>query len=101
MAIRSIRCPSPCGGYTVEIARDRIVVECAICGPAGRFTPTGARRLANVLRGPLSRFETTAPRAERLRLGELLRKYATVLEAQRMAAAARRRGARRRRRARA
>jgi len=88
-------CPSPCGGYVVEIIRDCVAVNCAICGPAGRFSPSGARRLAAELAGPLGRFQTTAPRAERIRLAELLRKSATALECQLMAAAARRRHGRR------
>jgi len=85
-ARRAIRCPSPCGGYIVEIVRDRIAVNCAICGPCGRFTPTGARKLAGELRGPLGRFQTTAPRAERLRLAALLGEAATKLLLARVAA---------------
>jgi hypothetical protein len=80
MTARAIKCPSPCGGYVVEIVRDRIVVDCAICGRAGRFTPTGARALARELAGPLGRFQTTAPRAERLRLAANLKAAADKLQ---------------------
>jgi hypothetical protein len=83
MATRAIKCPSPCGGYVVEIVRDQIAVDCAICGPCGRFTPTGARKLAAELAGVLGRFQTTAPRAERLRLAKLLKAAAGTLEARR------------------
>ena len=78
-------CPSPCGSYTVRIENDRIVVNCAMCGDAGRYAPAGARRLAAALEGPLGRFETTAPRPERLRLAKLLRAEAAELEARRLA----------------
>jgi hypothetical protein len=78
-------CPSPCGSYTVRIENDRIVVNCAMCGDAGRYAPAGARRLAAALEGPLGRFETTAPRPERLRLAKLLRVAAAKLTARRIA----------------
>lgn len=86
-------CRSRCGGYIVEIIRDRIVVECGICGPAGRFSPSGARKLATELRGILGRFQTTALRQERFRLAALLLEEATELEARRKARR-RRQGAR-------
>lgn len=83
MTRRRALCPSPCGSYTVRIHRDRIIVNCAICGDAGRLSPNGARSLATELRGPLGRFQTTAPRAERLRLASLLTAAAGKLEARR------------------
>jgi len=76
-------CPSPCGSYTVRIENDRIVVNCAMCGDSGKYAPAGARRLAAELEGPLGRFQTTAPRPERLRLAKLLRASALELEAKR------------------
>lgn len=85
MSKRGIRCPAPCGGYVVDVVRNQIRVTCAICGPAGRFTSTGARKLAKEIAGPLGRFQTTAPRAERLRLAQLLRVAAAGLEAARFA----------------
>lgn len=83
MTRRRALCPSPCGSYTVRIHRDAIVVNCAICGDAGRYAPNAARSLATELRGPLGRFQTTAPRAERLRLASLLNAAAIKLEARR------------------
>lgn len=60
-----------CGGYKVSVARGRVIVRCRVCGTS-TFSRTGARRLAAILRGPLGRFETRAPRGERLRLATLL-----------------------------
>lgn len=69
-----------CGGYEVDRIGGKVIVQCARCGPCGTFPPEGALELAAVLVGPLGRFETTAPRAERLRLAELLRAAAAPIE---------------------
>lgn len=64
-----------CGGYRVSVSRGRIIVRCRACGPS-TLSKTGARRLAAVLGGPLARFETKAPRADRLQLAADLRRVA-------------------------
>lgn len=72
--------PATCGGYTVAIAGGRIRVRCQVCGPTAALSPNGARRLAAALAGPLGRFQTPAPRAERYRLAGLLRAAARAVE---------------------
>lgn len=77
MSRRSRRSGPRCGGYRVTRRGGRILVRCAVCGPCGRLTAAGARRLAAQLRGLFGRFETTAPRPERLRLADLLERAAS------------------------
>jgi hypothetical protein len=73
-----------CGDYDVYVtAGGKIGVTCGSCGFAGSYTVHGARRLAATLAGVFGRFETNAPRPERLRLAKLLRERATALEAAR------------------
>lgn len=67
-----------CGGYRVRVVRGRIVVYCRDCAPRS-LARTAAVRLATRLRGVLGRFETPAPRAERLRLAGLLDRAAKRL----------------------
>lgn len=67
-----------CGDYRVSIARRRVVVWCRACR-VSTFSRTGARKLAEVLAGPLGRFETRAPREERQQLAQDLRRVARRL----------------------
>ncbi len=74
--------PLGCGGFTVDIKAGGtarrpsttfwIFVNCQRCGNYDRFSALEARALAAVLAGPFGRFETPAPRAERIRLAGLL-----------------------------
>lgn len=86
MATKTRRlCRRPCGGYTVAIRRRRIYVTCGVCGESGPFSVSAARTLARRVEGLLGRFETPAPRAERIRLAGLLRSAANVIESYRLA----------------